>query len=324
MLRKLPKKREIVEEDDVDVDVEEVVVAEVEERKIVEEDDVDVDVEEVVVAEVEERKIVEEDDVDVDVEEVVVAEVEERKIVEDDDVDVDVEEVVVAEVEARKIVKDDDVDVDVEKWLVAETEERKIVEDVIDVDFNVEEVVVAKASKIVEEDTVDFEKVAGVSAAEEKNISEENSIAFVDEEKIQEAAEEKDIAEEDNIAVDVEEVAIEQKRKTVYPPCNCKAIECFSKIPEHDRLIINRSYWEKTNTQRKQWVYDHITRSAPKRRYSEDGASKRQYNTCIFITGAIETCGRENKRKVMFLSTLGYSMKNDKIVTSAFQRKYYC
>ena len=83
-------------------------------------------------------------------------------------------------------------------------------------------------------------------------------------------------SEKNNIEEEVQ-VASEQKRRTVYLPCNCKAIECFSKIPEHDRLIINRSYWEKTNTQRKQWVYDHITRSSPKQMYSETGTSKRQY-----------------------------------------------
>ena len=153
---------------------------------------------------------------------------------------------------------------------VAAEEKKLVVEDNIDVDVDVEEVVVAEERKIVkEDDTVDFEKVAGVvGAAEEKKISEENSIAVVVEEEVQEATEEKKISEEDNIDVDVEEevqVAPAQKRRTVYPPCNCKAIKCFSKIPEHDRLIINRSYSEKTNTQRKQWVYDHITRSAQSR-----------------------------------------------------------
>ena len=105
-------------------------------------------------------------------------------------------------------------------------------------DVDAEEVVVAEERKIVkEDDTVDFEKVAGVGAAEEKNILEENSIDVVVEEEVQEATEEKKISEDENISVDVEEevqVASEQKRRTVYSPCNCKAIECFSKIPEHD------------------------------------------------------------------------------------------
>lgn len=107
----------------------------------------------------------------------------------------------------------------------------------------------------------------------------------------------------------------EKEKHQRLKPCSCKYRKCYEKFSEEDLDEIHASYWSNEIDIRRQWVYCHVKKFPPKRRYGDfDDQPIKNFSNFYYLPNQNEDI---NVCRYMFLSTLGYS--NTKFIRTAFK-----
>lgn len=76
---------------------------------------------------------------------------------------------------------------------------------------------------------------------------------------------------------------VESDIKNILPACICKIKICYLKIPEKNRVIINKKFSELEDYGRRLWIQNYVTIEEPKRRYSYETGSKCKFSRFFFL-----------------------------------------
>lgn len=107
-----------------------------------------------------------------------------------------------------------------------------------------------------------------------------------------------------------------QKTPHIRKPCGlmCKK-KCTNKITESQRRDICGAYWKMTYPDRKSFIF-HMLSQEQTKRHTTGGPSRRKRSHKYHLND--DKGQRQEVCKSMFLSTLGYHPKNDRLIMTVF------